>query len=108
MKFKGGKGGASFAGMMLAHNPLILLILLGICIVAALIINYGVAMPMTAALLYPFISLAFSADGWVFGITAVASALIIVKHWSNIGKAIRHEHDTISDFFKARLSAHKG
>lgn len=108
MKFKGGKGVASFAGMMLAHNPLILLILLGICIVAALIINYGVAMPMTAALLYPFISLAFSADGWVFGITAVASALIIVKHWSNIGKAIRHEHDTISDFFKARLSAHKG
>lgn len=108
MKFKGGKGVASFAGMMLAHDPLILLILLAICIVVALIVNYGVAMPITAAILYPVVSLAFSGDFWIFGITAVASILIIVKHWSNIGKAMRHEHDTVRGFFKARLSSQKG
>lgn len=107
MKFKGGKGVATFAGMMLAHDPLILLILLAICIVVALIVNYGVSMPIAAALLYPPVSLAFSGDFWIFGITAVASILILVKHWSNIGKAIRHEHDTVRDFFKARLSSHK-
>ena len=108
MKFKGGKGVASFAGMMLAHDPLILLILLGICIVAALIVNYGVAMPITAAILYPVFSLAFSGDFRIFGITAVASILLIVKHWSNIGKAMRHEHDTVRVFFKAILSSQKG
>ena len=99
---------ASFAGMMLAHDPLIFLILLAICIVAALIVNYGVAMPLTAAILYPVFSLAFSGDFWIFGITAAASILIIVKHWSNIGKAMRHEHDTVRGFFKARLSSQKG
>jgi glycerol-3-phosphate acyltransferase PlsY len=108
MKFKGGKGVASFAGMMLAHDPLIFLILLAICIVAALIVNYGVAMPLTAAILYPVLSLAFSGDFWIFGITAAASILLIVKHWSNIGKAMRHEHDSVRGFFKARLSSHKG
>lgn len=107
MKFKGGKGVASFAGMMLAHNPVIFLILLIIGLIMMLVINYGVATPVTAAVLYPVISLAFSGDLWIFGITAVASILIIVKHWSNIGKAMRHEHDTVRDFFKARLTSHK-
>ena len=108
MKFKGGKGVASFVGMMLAHDPLIFLMLLACSLVAVLIINYGVAMPVTAAVLYPVFSLIASGDGWIFGITAAASALIILRHLSNIGKAARHEHDTVSDFLKARLAPHKG
>lgn len=107
MKFKGGKGVASFAGMILAHNPVIFLILLVVGLLMMFIINYGVATPVTGAALYPVISLAFSGDFWIFAITAVASILIIAKHWSNIGKAMRHEHDTVRHFFKARLSAHK-
>ncbi len=108
MKFKGGKGVASFAGMILAHNPLIFLILLVVGLLMMLIINYGVALPITAAVLYPVISVIFSGDGWIFSITAAVSILLIAKHWSNIGKAMRHEHDTVRHFLKTKLCSQKG
>lgn len=108
MKFKGGKGVASFAGMVLSHDPLIFLMLLVVSLAMMLIINYGVALPITAAVLYPVIALISSGDGRIFGITAAVSLLLIAKHWSNIGKAIRHEHDSVRDFFKARLVSTKG
>ena len=108
MKFKGGKGVASFAGMILSHDPLIFLILLVVGLLMMLIINYGVALPITAAVLYPVISLIFSGDGWIFLITAAVSILLIAKHWSNIGKAMRHEHDTVRHFLKTKLCSQKG
>ena len=45
--------------------------------------------------------------GGIFGITAAVSILLIVKHWSNIGKAMRHEHDTVRHFLKTKLCPQK-
>jgi hypothetical protein len=71
------------------------------------IVNYGIVMPLTAALLFPVIAGIRSADVAVFAITAVVSGLIIAVHWGNIGKAMRHEHDTVRDFLKNKLFAKK-
>lgn len=103
MKFKGGKGLAAFAGMVLAHDPVIFLILLVIGLVAMFLVNHGVALPLTAAVLFPVIAGVRSTDVTVFAITTVTSALIIAVHWSNIGKAMRHEHETVRDFLKSKL-----
>ena len=103
MKFKGGKGLAAFAGLVLAHDPLIFLGLLVIGLVAMFIANYGVALPLTGAVLFPVAAGLRSGDVGVLAIAAVASALIIVVHWPNIGKAMRHEHATVRDFIKTKL-----
>lgn len=107
MKFKGGKGLAAFGGMVLAHDPLIFLILLVIGLVAMFVVNYGVALPLTAAVLFPVFAGVRSMDMTVFAITAVTSALIIIVHWKNIGKAMRHEHETVRGFIKTKLFTKK-
>lgn len=103
MNFKGGKGLATFAGMVLALDPLIFLILLVVGLVVMLVVNYGVALPLTGALLLPLIAGTRTGDVMVFTITAIASTLLIIKHWSNIGKAMRGEHDTVRGFLKAKF-----
>lgn len=103
MKFKGGKGLAAFAGMVLAHDPIVFLILLVIGLVVMFIVNFGVALPLTGALLFPVVTGVRSRDVGVFAICAVASALIIAVHWVNIGKATRHEHATVREFLKDKL-----
>jgi glycerol-3-phosphate acyltransferase PlsY len=103
MKFKGGKGLASFAGMVLAYDPVIFLILLAVGLVSMVIVNYGVAMPLTGALLFPVVAGVGSMDVAVFTITAAASAVVIIAHWPNIGKAMRHEHLSVREFIKEKL-----
>lgn len=103
MKFKGGKGLASFAGMVLAFDPIVFLGLLVIGLVVMFIVNFGVALPLTGALLFPVAAGLRSGDVGVFAISAVAAALIIAVHWANIGKAMRHEHATVREFLKEKL-----
>lgn len=104
MKFKGGKGLASFAGMVLAYDPLIFLLLLAVGLVSMVIVNYGVAMPLTGAMLFPVVAGVGSMDVAVFTITAAASAVVIIAHWPNIGKAMRHEHQSVREFIRENLA----
>jgi hypothetical protein len=67
------------------------------------LVNYGVAMPMTGALLFPVMAGLGSGDVAVFTICSAAAALIIVVHWENIGKAMRHEHATVREFIQSKL-----
>lgn len=46
---------AAFGGMILAIDPFVFLILLVTAVTAMLIINYGVAVPITAAGLFPIL-----------------------------------------------------
>lgn len=107
MKFKGGKGLAAFGGMVLAHDPIIFLVLLAMGLAAMFIVNYGVALPLTGALLFPVTAGLRSGDVGVIVISAVASALIIAVHWANIGKAQRHEHASVREFLKTKLFTQK-
>lgn len=98
--FKGGKGLAAFGGMVLAYDPIVFLFLLVLGIILMLLTNASVAMPLSAGALFPILSLIRSQSLVVFFITAAAGILIIVKHWSNIGKARRGEDLKIRSFVK--------
>lgn len=87
LQFRGGKGLAAFAGVVLAFDPWIFLILLTIGIVAILIVNYAYAMPMSAGFLFPVFAWLRSRSIAVFLLSAISGALIVVKHWGNIARA---------------------
>ncbi len=100
MKFKGGKGLAPFGGMILALNPLGFLFLLLFGGFMMFVINYSFAMPFTAGILFPFMEWIRTQSALAFTITAAISTLIIVKHWSNMRKAMQKQDAKIRDYFK--------
>ena len=89
--FQGGKGLASFGGLVLAHDPLQFAILLTLGIVMAFLLNYGVYLAVTAATLFPFFSYLRSGSLKVFLSTGIASAIVLWLHAGNIRRAITGE-----------------
>lgn len=103
MRFKGGKGLACFAGLVLAFDPWIFLILMILTVVLIIIVNYTFAMPYSAGILFPVMALVKSEDLRVFFITAIASALILYKHYENVLKARNGTDTKIREFIKKKL-----
>lgn len=105
MGFHGGKGLACFAGMILHFDwPLFLLLLL-IGLALMLIVNFSFIAPMSAAVLFPVFAWLRTRSRKVFLITATASAIVIKKHWSNIGKALRGEDIPVREYIREKLLA---
>lgn len=103
MGFHGGKGLACFAGMILYFDwPLFLLLLL-IGLVLMLIVNFSFIAPMSAAVLFPLFAWLRTKSRKAFVITAAASAIVIRKHWSNIGKALRGEDVRVREYIREKL-----
>lgn len=107
LQFRGGKGLAAYAGLVLAYDPWIFLILLIICVAAVLIVNYAYAMPMTGGFLFPVLAWLRSRSLVVLALSAVSGALIVVKHWSNIGRIKRGEEVDLRKFFKNLFAKEK-
>lgn len=103
MKFKGGKGLASYGGMILALDPILFLLLLCVTMTAMLIVNYSWAMPISAGVLFPVLFGMSTRDNTAFLIATAVSLLIIAKHYSNIGKARRGEDHPVREFIKTRI-----
>ena len=89
--FQGGKGLASFGGLVLAHDPLQFVILLTLGIIAALLMNYGVYLAVTATALFPFLSYLRSGNLNVFLTTGTASGVVLALHFGNLRRAITGE-----------------
>lgn len=102
--FRGGKGLATFGGMVLAHDPIIFVILLIQGLVLMFIVNYSAAMPMSAGILYPIMAGLKYRDLAVFLITLAASLLIIIKHASNVTKGRQGKDVPIRAFAKSFFS----
>ena len=98
--FKGGKGLAAFGGLVLACDPLVFLCLLTLGVILMLLTNASVAMPLSAGALFPVLTLIRSQSLAAFALAAAAGILIIVKQWSNVGKARRGEDIKIRSFVK--------
>ena len=103
MRFKGGKGLACFGGLILAFDPITFLILLGLTILLVLIVNYSFAMPYSAGILFPILAFIKSGDIVVFLLTAIASALIMYKHFENVVKARRGEDVRVRQYIRHKL-----
>lgn len=103
LKFKGGKGLAAFAGVVLAYHPLLFLFLLGSGVSLMILVNYGVILPYYAAV-------AFSVFVWISGESLptclcafASSALVMVMHFGNILKAIRGQDRLVRPLIKTML-----
>lgn len=103
LEFKGGKGLASFAGFVLAYNPQIFLFLLILTGTLLFLVNHGVVMPVTGSLLFPLLAGANSKDLFITLICVAVSGLLLFKHWSNLGLAIRGEDIKIRSYVRERL-----
>lgn len=101
--FKGGKGLAAFAGLVLGVDSTLFLLLALISIALMLIINYSVAMPMSAGALFPILYGLHTGSTVAFMISSAVSILIICKHYSNISKARSGEDVKIRDYIKEHL-----
>ena len=83
LRFKGGKGFASYLGMTLALNWKFALIVLVIVVAVTLISDYIVVGTVTTMLLVPAY-LGFSTRNWMLVLLlCVASAVILFKHHEN-------------------------
>lgn len=104
MKFKGGKGLAPYAGMVLGVDPLLFAFLLVVCVTLMIIVNYSVAIPWSAGILFPTLSI-FRSDSTVYILIAFAiSALVMAKHFPNLKKAVRGEDVKVREYIKQSIN----
>lgn len=84
LKFDGGKGFASFMGMMFAISPIFTLCLMGGALIFAIIINYVVAGTFTIITLAPLYMGIFQQEWITCVLISLISLLIFYKHKKNI------------------------
>jgi len=103
MHFHGGKGLACFGGMVLEYNPLVFLVLLSIGLVMALIVNYGVGLPVSAAILFPIAVGLVSRSLPAFLAALAASSVILYAHRNNVAKALRGDDIRVRDWLRSQF-----
>ena len=91
MRFQGGKGLASFGGIVLAHDLRAFAFLLAFGIFMAFALNYGVYLAITAAVLFPVSCWLLHGDAAEALVCAIASGIIIVMHLRNLRRALTGE-----------------
>lgn len=91
MGFQGGKGLASFGGLVLAHDPLLFVILLTLGLVVCCTLHYGVYLAAFTTVAFPIASFLRTGDYQDLLLTGVAGGLIFCMHLGNLKRAITHE-----------------
>ena len=91
MNFQGGKGLASFGGLVLAHDPVLFVILLSSGLVISCALHYGVYLAAYAAVMFPIASFLRRGEYLDLLLTAIAGGLIFCMHLGNLKRAITHE-----------------
>lgn len=95
LKFKGGKGVATAAGVLLALDPLLGLAVLGTWLFVAFTSRYSSAAAVAAAALAPvYTVLMHGGNGMVIVVGIIALALI-GKHWQNIQRLLAGQESKI-------------
>ena len=91
LKFKGGKGFASYFGMTLALNWRLALILAAVIILATLITDYMSVGALSTIVVGPVYT-AFTTRNFVLVcILCIATVVMFLKHWENIVRIAKHE-----------------
>ena len=83
LRFKGGKGVATYFGIMLALNPVVGLILCAIWLFFAYSLRISSLSALTMAAAAPYISFMFN-DFFMMILALFMSILLFIKHWENI------------------------
>lgn len=103
LKFKGGKGLASFAGLLLALDPVIFFFTLVVAVAMILIVNYCVAAPFTGAVIFPILYGAKHPEPAVIIIAILVSLLLALRHIPDISRVKRGEDYKIREYLREHL-----
>ena len=95
LHFKGGKGIATSAGVLVALVPKPLLVVLAIWIIIFALSRYVSLASIVAALSLPFAAWAFGETRTIIFVTAALAALAIYKHKTNIQRLINGTENRI-------------
>jgi len=97
-KFKGGKGVATLLGIAIALFPYEVVILLGVFILVFLAFRYVSLASMTAAVLFPFLSIfVFQNTAWAYIVFSIIVAVFVpLTHIKNIKRLIKGEESKMS------------
>lgn len=100
-RFKGGKGVATAAGVLLALNPWVGLASLGTWLVVAVLTRYSSLAALVTALLAPLYTWLAHGDAWRVAAVAVMGVLLIWRHRANIGKLLNGTESRLGSKAKA-------
>lgn len=84
LKFKGGKGVATAAGVLLAIDPTLGLATLGTWIAVAFTLRYSSLAALVAAASAPLYAFFFWGGNILVAPVAIIAMALIVKHWANL------------------------
>jgi glycerol-3-phosphate acyltransferase PlsY len=103
LRFRGGKGLAAFGGVILAFDPLLFLLLLGISFSLMLCLNYSYAMPFSASILFPFFLVLRHCAFLTVLLACLLGATILFTHWSNFQKARKGREIKIRGYLRSHF-----
>ncbi len=107
LKFRGGKGVATLAGLVLAFNPLMFLILLSSGLLFVLIFRYVFALPISAAALFPILVAIYTSSLPPTLLAIAIGAIVIFRHKTNFLRVIEGREMKITDYFKGTYSVER-
>jgi glycerol-3-phosphate acyltransferase PlsY len=102
LRFRGGKGVATAAGVLIAFDWRVALAVLVVWLAVAAVTRYSSLASIAAAVAGPFVAWWLAGTGPVLAAVAGMSALIVLRHRTNIAKLARGEESRIGDKKAAR------
>ncbi|HEX6736239.1 MAG TPA: glycerol-3-phosphate 1-O-acyltransferase PlsY [Azonexus sp.] len=101
LKFKGGKGVATGAGVLLALDPLLGLAVLATWLFVAFAFRYSSAAAVVAAGLAPIYAALSHGTSGHLPVVGIISIALIAKHWQNIQRLLAGQESKIGSKKKA-------
>jgi glycerol-3-phosphate acyltransferase PlsY len=95
LKFKGGKGVATAAGVLLALDPLLGLAVLATWLLVAYVSRYSSLAALIAAASAPLYSALMHGADTQFAIVGILGFALIIKHWQNLQRLMAGQESKI-------------
>jgi len=103
LKFKGGKGLAAFAGVVLAYHPWLFLFLLITGMSLMVLVNHNFILAYYAAAFFGVFVVVRETSLLLVIFAVACTAVILIKHFENLVKAVRKEDILIRDYIKTKF-----
>lgn len=101
LKFKGGKGVATAAGVLIGLDPLLGLAVLATWLFVAFAFRYSSLAAITAAALAPVYAVLAHGGGGLAVIVGILALALVGKHWQNIQRLLAGQESKIGSKKKA-------
>jgi len=95
LKFKGGKGVATAAGVLLALDPILGLAVLGTWLLVAYVSRYSSLAALIAAAAAPLYSMLMHGTNGQFAVVGIIALALIIKHWQNLQRLMAGQEGKI-------------